>query len=104
MTVDTQKLRELLETLDESPWNEREIVASVPALLAENEALRKQNEGLRERHDRDSQELRSLCQARDDARRAVEQWKAQMVSANKEIDALRAELQARQWMPIETAP
>lgn len=39
MTVDTQKLRELLETLDESPWNEREIVASVPALLAENEAL-----------------------------------------------------------------
>ncbi|WP_028354792.1 hypothetical protein [Bordetella petrii] len=55
MTVDTQRIRELLATLDASPWNKREIVASVPALLAEN-------------------------------------------------DALRAELQARQWQPIETAP
>ena len=49
--------------------------AAVLALIAEVE-------GLRARHGRDSAELRSLCQARDDARKKRDQLKA-------EIEALR---------------
>jgi len=65
---------------------------AVSALLDENEALRKQNDGLREQHDRDSRELRSLCQARDDARRTVDRWKARLASRNKELGALKHDI------------
>ncbi|MBJ9624562.1 hypothetical protein [Burkholderia multivorans] len=47
--------------------------------------------GLIEQHHQDSAELRRLCEARDEARRTAEYWKAEHNAANKRI----AELEAR---------
>lgn len=48
-------------------------------------------EGLRAQHGRDSAELRSLCQARDDARKERDQLKAK-------IEALRKDAERYQWL------
>lgn len=50
--------------------------------------------GLIEQHHRDSAELRSLCFARDAARQSAEFWKAEHLAGNREIERLRAELDA----------
>lgn len=59
-------------------WEDFESAANPAAVLA----LIAEVEGLRAQHGRDSAELRSLCQARDDARKERDQLKA-------EIEALR---------------
>lgn len=59
-------------------WEDFESAANPAAVLA----LISEVEGLRARHGRDSAELRSLCQARDDARKERDQLKA-------EVEALR---------------
>ena len=56
--------------------------AAVLALIAEVE-------GLRARHGRDSAELRSLCQARDDARKERVQLKAKVEALHKDADRFR---------------
>lgn len=55
---------------------------SVLALIAEVE-------GLRVQHGRDSAELRSLCQARDDARKERGQLKAKVEALHKDADRFR---------------
>ena len=59
-------------------WEDFESAANPAAVLA----LIAEVEGLRAQHGRDSAELRSLCQARDDARKERDQLKA-------EVEALR---------------
>lgn len=46
-------------------------------------------EGLRAQHGRDSAELRSLCQARDDARKERGQLKAKVEALHKDADRFR---------------
>ena len=46
-------------------------------------------EGLRAQHGRDSAELRSLCQARDDARKERDQLKAEVESLRKDAERYR---------------
>ena len=58
--------------------------AAVLALIAEVE-------GLHAQHGRDSAELRSLCQARDDARKERDQLKAK-------IEALRKDAERYRWL------
>ena len=53
-------------------------------------ALEQECEGLKAQHARDSAELRSLCQARDDARR-------QRDAALLQVEALRELLRDAQW-------
>ena len=48
-------------------------------------------EGLSAQHGRDSAELRSLCQARDDARKERDQLKA-------EVEALRKDAERYRWL------
>lgn len=56
--------------------------ATVLALIAEVE-------GLRAQHGRDSAELRSLCQARDDARKERDQLKAEVERLTTDNSSLR---------------
>lgn len=58
-------------------------------------ALIAEVEGFRAQHGRDSAELRSLCQARDDARKERDQLKA-------EVEALRKDIAALKPSPIRT--
>lgn len=78
MTVNTQELREMLGEY-----------------MRISTALATENEGLRERLEINSEapEWDGIA-CRDETIRNLE----------RENDALRAELQARQWQPIETAP
>lgn len=46
-------------------------------------------EGLRAQHGRDSAELRSLCHARDDARKERDQLKAKVEELHKDADRFR---------------
>ena len=48
-------------------------------------------EGMRAQHGRDSAELRSLCQARDDTRKERDQLKA-------EVEALRKDAERYRWL------
>ena len=52
-------------------------------------ALIAEVEGLRAQHGRDSAELRSLCQARDDARKERDQLKAEVESLRKDAERYR---------------
>jgi chromosome segregation ATPase len=53
---------------------------------------RAQATGLVDQHHRDSAELRKLCEARDQARRTAEYWKAEHNAVNKRIAALEAQI------------
>lgn len=62
-------------------------------------------EGLRAQHGRDSAELRSLCQARDDARKERDQLKAEVARSTEreimqlaEIEALRRDAERYRWL------
>lgn len=55
--------------------------------------LRIERAGLLDQHSRDSKELSSLCQQRDDARRSADYWKAEHLAANVEIERLRSEIE-----------
>ena len=75
------------------PENTKFIAAANPAVVL---ALIAEVEGLRAQHGRDSAELRSLCQARDDARKERDQLKAEVARSTEreimqlaEIEALR---------------
>ena len=75
------------------PENTKFIAAANPAAVL---ALIAEVEGLRAQHGRDSEELRSLCQARDDARKDRDQLKAEVARSTEreimqlaEIEALR---------------
>lgn len=65
------------------PENTKFIAAANPAAVL---ALIAEVEGLRAQHGRDSAELRSLCQARDDARKERDQLKAEVERLNEEYD------------------
>ncbi|BDD90911.1 hypothetical protein PanNE5_03510 [Pandoraea sp. NE5] len=52
-------------------------------------------DGLIEQHHRDSAELRRLCEARDQARRTAEHWKAEHLAGNAEIKRLKKLLDAK---------
>lgn len=72
--------------------------AAVLALIAEVECLRAQ-------HGRDSKELRSLCQARDDARKDRDQLKEEVERSTEreimqlaEIEALRRDAERYRWL------
>lgn len=70
------------------PENTKFIAAANPAAVL---ALIAEVEGLRAQHGRDSAELRSLCQARDDARKDRDQLKA-------EVEALRKDAERYRWL------
>lgn len=70
------------------PENTKFIAAANPAAVL---ALIAEVEGLRAQHGRDSAELRSLCQARDDARKERDQLKA-------EVEALRKDAERYRWI------
>lgn len=55
-------------------------------VVAERDRLKTEVEGLRAQHGRDSAELRSLCQARDDARKERDQLKVEVERLNEEYD------------------
>lgn len=59
-------------------------VVELVEVVAERDRLKTEVEGLRAQHCRDSAELRSLCRARDDARKERDQLKA-------EVDRLTAD-------------
>ena len=63
-------------------WEDFESAANPAAVLA----LIAEVEGLRAQHGRDSAELRSLCQARDDARKERDQLKEEVERLNEEYD------------------
>ena len=52
-------------------------------------------EGLRAQHGRDSAELRSLCQARDDARKERDQLKAEVEALHSQVATLQSD--ANSW-------
>ena len=66
-------------------WEDFESAANPAAVLA----LIAEVEGLRAQHGRDSAELRSLCQARDDARKERDQLKAEVESLRKDAERYR---------------
>ena len=75
------------------PENTKFIAAANPVAVL---ALIAEVEGLRAQHGRDSKELRSLCQARDDARKDRDKLKAEVARSTEreimqlaEIEALR---------------
>lgn len=68
-------------------WEDFESSANPAAVLA----LIAEVEGLRAQHGRDSAELRSLCQARDDSRKERDQLKA-------EVEALRKDAERYRWL------
>lgn len=61
-------------------------VVELVEVVAERDRLKTEVEGLRAQHCRDSTELRSLCQARDDARKERDQLKAEVERLNEEYD------------------
>lgn len=68
------------------PENTKFIAAANPAVVL---ALIAEVEGLRAQHGRDSAELRSLCQARDDARKERDQLKAEVERLTADNTSLR---------------
>lgn len=68
------------------PENTKFIAAANPAVVL---ALIAEVEGLRAQHGRDSAELRSLCQARDDARKERDQLKAEADRLTADNTSLR---------------
>lgn len=70
------------------PENTKFIAAANPAAVL---ALINEAEGLHAQHGRDSAELRSLCQARDDARKERDQLKAEVETLTAAAQALRDE-------------
>ena len=68
------------------PENTKFIAAANPTAVL---ALIAEVEGLRARHGRDSAELRSLCQARDDARKERDQLKAEVERLTADNTSLR---------------
>ena len=66
-------------------WEDFESGANPAAVLA----LIAEVEGLRAQHGRDSAELRSLCQARDDARKERDQLKAEVERLTADNTSLR---------------
>lgn len=68
------------------PENTKFIAAANPAAVL---ALIAEVEGLRAQHGRDSEELRSLCQARDDARKDRDQLKAEVEHLTADNTSLR---------------
>ncbi len=68
------------------PENTKFIAAANPAAVL---VLIAEVEGLRAQHGRDSAELRSLCQARDDARKELDQLKAEVERLTADNTSLR---------------
>lgn len=66
-------------------WEDFESAANPAAVLA----LINEAEGLHAQHGRDSAELRSLCQARDDARKERDQLKAKIEALRKDAERYR---------------
>lgn len=64
-------------------------VVELVEVVAERDRLKTEVEGLRAKHGRDSAELRSLCQARDDARKERDQLKAEVESLRNLARELR---------------
>lgn len=64
-------------------------VVELVEVVAERDRLKTEVEGLRAQHGRDSAELRSLCQARDDARKERDQLKAEVESLRNLARELR---------------
>lgn len=95
MTVDTQKLRELLEKATPGPWKhvveDNIIYADAAPRLRLLDLIVRSIDTSSEQRDADAA---YIAAANPDAVSAL----------LDEIDRLRAELQARQWMPIESCP
>ena len=66
-----------------------------PAGAAISSPVKVSGDGLIEQHHRDSAELRRLCEARDQARRTAEYWKANHLAGNAEIERLKKLLEAK---------
>ena len=64
-------------------------VVELVEVVAERDRLKTEVEGLRAQHCRDSAELRSLCQARDDARKERDQLKAEVEALRKDAERFR---------------
>lgn len=82
-------------------WEDFESAANPAAVLA----LIAEVEGFRAQHGRDSAELRSLCQARDDARKDRDQLKAEVARSTEreimqlaEIEVLRKDAERYRWL------
>lgn len=64
-------------------------VVELVEVVAERDRLKTEVEGMRAQHGRDSAELRSLCQARDDARKERDQLKAEVERLTADNTSLR---------------
>lgn len=78
-----------LTELEGVPGHSR--VVELVEVVAERDQLKTEVEGLLAQHGRDSAELRSLCQARDDARKERDPLKA-------EVEALRKDAERYRWL------
>ena len=70
-------------------------VVELVEVVAERDRLKTEVEGLRAQHCRDSAELRSLSQARDDARKERDQLKAEVEALRSQVATLQSD--ANSW-------